>query len=206
MLKHLKPAILLTLVLTVLTGLAYPVAITGLAGALFPHQAHGSLIERNGAVVGSELIGQNFTRPDYFHPRPSATTTTDPDDPAKTVPAPYNAASSGASNAAPSSRSFIDGVLALAGQLRAENPDAEVALPIDLATASASGLDPHISPQAAEFQVPRVAKARGMADADLRAMIAHATEGRTFGVLGEATVNVLKLNLALDEASGGARR
>ncbi len=198
MIKQLLPATLLTLLLTVLLGLAYPLAMTGAAGALFPHQAHGSLIEKDGKVVGSTLIAQGFAKPEYFHPRPSATTDTDPADPTKTVPAPYNAANSGASNAAPTSKSYIEGTQALIEQVKAENPDARVALPIDLVTASASGLDPHISPQAAEYQLPRVAKARAIPEADLRAVVARLTEGRSFGILGEASVNVLKLNLALD--------
>ena len=199
MIKQLLPSIALTLVLMVLTGLAYPVAITGVAQALFPRQAHGSLIERNGAVIGSELIAQGFAKPEYFHPRPSATTDTDPNDPTKTVPAPYNAANSGASNAAPTSKAYIEGTIALADQLRAENPNARVPLPVDLVTASGSGLDPHISPAAAEFQVPRVAAARKISEAELRKLVALHTQGRVFGLLGESVVNVLDLNLALDE-------
>lgn len=199
MIKQLVPATLLTLLLTVLLGLTYPLVMTGVAQALFPHQAHGSLIERNGTVVGSELIAQGFVRPDYFHSRPSATTDTDPNDPTKTVASPYNAANSGASNAAPTSKSYMDGTQALIAQVKAENPDARVALPIDLVTASGSGLDPHISPQAAEYQLPRVAKARHISEAELRTLVARATEGRSFGILGEASVNVLKLNLILDD-------
>ncbi len=198
MLKQLLPSALLTLVLTLLLGLGYPLAMTGAAQALFPHQAHGSLIEKNGHVIGSGLIGQNFTRPIYFHPRPSATTAPDPADPSKSVPAPYNAANSGASNAAPTSKSYIEGTKALVAQAKAENPGARVPLPVDLVTASGSGLDPDISPEAAEYQVPRVAKARGVPDDDVRALVAANTEGRTFGLLGEPHVNVLKLNLALD--------
>ena len=199
MIKQLLPSIALTLVLMVLTGLAYPVAITGVAQALFPRQAHGSLIERNGAVIGSELIAQGFAKPEYFHPRPSATTDTDPNDPTKTVPAPYNAANSGASNAAPTSKAYIEGTIALADQLRAENPNARVPLPVDLVTASASGLDPHISPQAASYQADRVARVRHLPKAAVLERIARFTEARQWQVFGEPRVNVLQLNLALDE-------
>ncbi|RAU21679.1 potassium-transporting ATPase subunit C [Paramagnetospirillum kuznetsovii] len=205
MLKQLLPSTLLTLLLTVLLGLGYPLAMTGLAGTLFPNQAHGSLIEKNGAVVGSALIGQGFTKPEYFHPRPSATTDADPNDPTKTVSAPYNAANSGASNAAPTSKSYIESTQALVDQVKAENPDARVPLPVDLITASGSGLDPHISPAAAEYQLPRIARARGISENELRALVTANTEGRVFGILGEAAVNVLKLNLALDRRGSAAR-
>jgi K+-transporting ATPase ATPase C chain len=197
--KQILPATLLTLLLTLLLGLGYPLAMTGIAGTLFPNQAHGSLVEKNGTVVGSSLIGQSFDRPDYFHPRPSATTTADPADATKTVPAPYNAANSGASNAAPSSKAYMESTQALVDQLKAENPDARIPVPVDLVTASGSGLDPHVSPAAIEYQLPRVAKARHVAETELRALVASRTEGRVFGILGEARVNVLKLNLALDE-------
>jgi K+-transporting ATPase ATPase C chain len=200
MLKQLKQSILATLVLTVLCGLAYPFAMTGLAQALFPHRAHGSLIEIDGKVVGSALIGQNFTGPTYFHPRPSATTDTDPADPAKQVSAPYNGASSNASNAAPTAKSLVGDVTDRIQALRAENPDALVSIPVDLVTTSASGLDPHISPAAAEYQVPRVAAARGLTVDTVRRLVALHTEGRTLGLLGEPRVNVLQLNLALDRA------
>ncbi|TAN61642.1 MAG: potassium-transporting ATPase subunit KdpC [Magnetospirillum sp.] len=199
MIKQILPATLLTLVLTVLLGLGYPLAMTGLSGTLFPHQAHGSLIERNGAVVGSALIGQGFDKPDDFHSRPSATTGADPADATKTVPAPYNAANSMGSNAAPSSKAYLESTQALVDQIKAENPDARIPLPVDLVTASGSGLDPHVSPAAIEYQLPRVAKARHVAEAELRALVASQTEGRVFGILGEARVNVLRLNLALDE-------
>jgi len=199
MLKQILPSVLLTLLLTVLVGLGYPLAMTGLAGTLFPHQAHGSLIEKDGHVIGSELIAQGFAKPEYFHSRPSATTDADPNDSTKTVPAPYNAANSGASNAAPTSKSYIEGTQALVDQVKAENPDARGPVPVDLVTSSGSGLDPHISPAAAEYQLPRIAKARHVTENELRARVAANTEGRTFGVLGEATVNVLKLNLALDQ-------
>jgi potassium-transporting ATPase KdpC subunit len=199
MIKQLVPAIALTLVLMVLTGLAYPLAVTGLAQALFPRQSHGSLIEKDGTVIGSELIAQGFSKPEYFHPRPSATTDTDPNDPTKTVPAPYNAGNSGGSNAAPTSKSYIESTQALVDQIKAENPNAKGPVPVDLVTASASGLDPHISPASAEYQVARVAKARHVPEAEMRAAVTTATEGRMFSVLGESTVNVLKLNLALDQ-------
>ena len=199
MIKQILPATLLTLVLTVLLGLGYPLAMTGLAGTLFPTQAHGSLIEKNGTVVGSALIGQTFAKPEYFHSRPSATTDADPADASKTVPAPYNAANSGASNAAPTSKAYMEATQALVDQIKAENPDARIAVPVDLVTASGSGLDPHVSPAAIEYQLPRIAKARGIAESDLRPLVASQTEGRVFGILGEARVNVLKLNLALDE-------
>lgn len=205
MLKQLLPASLLTLVLTLVLGLGYPLAMTGIAGTLFPSQAHGSLIEKNGTVVGSALIGQGFTRLDYFHSRPSATTDADPADPTKTVPAAYNAASSGASNASPTSKSYMESTQALVDQVKAENPDARIPVPVDLVTASGSGLDPHISPAAVEYQLPRVAKARHMAEAELRALVASQTEARMFGILGEARVNVLRLNLVLDERRPVAR-
>jgi K+-transporting ATPase ATPase C chain len=199
MIKQLLPSLLLTLVLTLVLGLAYPLAMTGAAGALFPRQSHGSLIEKDGHVVGSELIAQGFAKPEYFHPRPSATTDTDPNDPTKTVPAPYNAANSGASNASPTSKAYIEATHALVEQVRAENPQARGPVPVDLVTASGSGLDPHISPAAAEYQLPRVAAARHIPEVELRALVAEHTEGRTLGFLGEARVNVLKLNLALDQ-------
>ena len=198
MLKQLKQSILVTLVITVLCGLAYPLAMVGLSGTLFPSQAHGSLIEKDGKVIGSTLIGQTFTKPEYFHSRPSATTDTDPNDATKTVPSPYNAASSNASNAAPSAKSLSDDVQSRVDALKAENPDARTPIPVDLVTTSASGLDPHISPAAAVYQAPRVAKARGISESDVLHMIDLATEGRTLGLIGEARVNVLKLNMVLD--------
>ena len=199
MLKQLRPAIVLLIAFTLLTGLVYPFVITGLANALFPHQAEGSLIVRDGKVVGSELIGQNFTDAKYFHGRPSATTDTDPNDPSKTVPAPYNANNSGGSNYGPTSQALIDRVKTDTAALKAEK-DAPV--PVDLVTTSASGLDPDITPAAAEFQIDRVAKARDLPADKLRALVAANTEGRSlFGLLGEPHVNVLKLNLALDAAT-----
>jgi K+-transporting ATPase ATPase C chain len=200
MLKHFRPAVVLFLLFTVLTGLAYPLAITGVAQALFPRQANGSLIEQNGKVVGSSLIGQNFTSDRYFHGRPSATTDTDPNDSTKTVPSPYNAASSAGSNAGPTAKSLIDRVKGDTDRLKQANPDVgpNAPVPVDLVTTSASGLDPHISPAAAGFQVPRVARARGLGEDVVRQLVAAHTEGRSLGFLGEPVVNVLELNLALD--------
>jgi len=200
MTEHLRPALVLTLLLTVLCGLAYPLGMTGLAQALFPEQAAGSLISRNGSVIGSSLIGQSFTSEGYFHGRLSATSDTDPTDPAKTVPAPYNAANSAGSNLGPTSQTLVDRVKADSAALQATNPAAPV--PVDLVTTSASGLDPHITPAAAAFQVPRVAKARGLPEERVRALVAAHTSGRWLGLLGEPVVNVLELNLALDQAGG----
>ena len=201
MLREIRPAIVVLVVLTAITGLVYPLAMTGIAGVIFPHQAQGSLIERDGHVVGSELIGQNFTSDKYFHGRPSATTAPDPKDPTKTVPAPYNAANSGGSNLGPSNKALTDRVAGDIDALKKENPSASV--PIDLVTTSASGLDPDISPEAALFQVPRVAKARNLPEDRLRALVAEHTEGRLLGLLGEPRVNVLELNLALDKLAAG---
>ena len=196
MLKEIRPAIVLLVALTLITGLAYPLAITGIAGVLFPHQAQGSLIERDGMVVGSELIGQVFTDDKYFHGRPSATNTPDPNDPTKNVDAPYNAANSGGSNLGPTSKALADRLQGDVDKLKAENPAMPV--PVDLVTTSASGLDPHISPAAALFQVPRVAKARNLPEDSLRQLVQERTEGRFLGLLGEPRVNVLALNMALD--------
>ena len=197
MLRQIQPAIVMIIGLTLITGLAYPLGMTGLAQLLFPHQANGSLIERNGKVIGSELIGQNFTDARYFHGRPSATTDTDPNDPAKTVPAPYNASNSGGANAGPTSKSLIDRVTQDVKALQEENPG--VPVPVDLVTTSASGLDPDISPAAAFFQVRRVAQARGISEARLRELVNQNIEGRFLGILGEPQVNVLELNLDLDK-------
>ena len=197
MIKHLVPAIMLTILMTLLTGVAYPLAMTGLAGRLFPYQANGSLIERDGKIIGSELIGQNFTADGYFHGRPSATTAADPNDPAKTVPAPYNASNSGGSNLGPASKALVDRVKDDSDLLAATNTSTKV--PVALVTTSASGLDPDITPAAALLQIPWVAKARGLPEDQLRRLIEENTTGRLLGILGEPHVNVLKLNLALDK-------
>jgi potassium-transporting ATPase KdpC subunit len=199
MLREIRPAILLLIALTMITGLIYPLAMTGIAGVLFPSQAKGSLIERDGKVVGSTLIGQLFTEDRYFHSRPSATTAADPNDATKTVPAPYNAANSAGSNLGPTNKALIDRVKVDVEKLKAENSSAPV--PIDLVTTTASGLDPHISPEAALFQVPRVAKARNLPENRLRQLVDEHTEGRLLGLLGEPRVNVLALNLALDRVT-----
>jgi K+-transporting ATPase ATPase C chain len=199
MLREIRPAIILLLALTVITGLAYPLAITAVAGAIFPKQAEGSLIERDGKVVGSALIGQEFKSDKYFHGRPSATVAPDPNDSTKTVPAPYNAANSGGSNLGPTSKALNDRVKEDVEKLEAENPSQ--AVPIDLVTTSASGLDPDISPEGALFQVPRVAKARSLPEDRVRELVTENTQGRLGGLLGEPRVNVLALNLALDAAS-----
>ena len=196
MLKEIRPAIILLVALTLITGLAYPLAMTAIAGVIFPKQAEGSLIERDGKVVGSALIGQEFKSDKYFHGRPSATTAPDPADSTKTVPAPYNAANSGGSNLGPTSKALSDRVKEDVDKLKAENPSMPV--PADLVTTSGSGLDPDISPEAALFQVPRVAKARNMAEDQVRQLVTDKTEGRLAGLLGEPRVNVLALNLALD--------
>ena len=200
MLREFRSAIVVLVALTLITGLAYPLAMTGIAQALFPRQAQGSLIERNGTVVGSELIGQVFESDKYFHGRPSATTAPDPNDSTKTVPAPYNAANSGGSNLGPSNKALIDRVQGDIDKLKQENPSAPV--PADLVTTSASGLDPHISPEAALFQVPRIAKARNLPEERIRQLVTDHTEGRLFGLLGEPRVNVLLLNIALDQLAG----
>jgi K+-transporting ATPase ATPase C chain len=185
--------------LTLITGLLYPLAMTGIAQVLFPYQAQGSMIARDGTVVGSALIGQVFADDKYFHGRPSATNTPDPQDPTKNVDAPYNAANSGGSNLGPTSKMLADRLQADVEKLKAENPSVQV--PVDLVTTSGSGLDPHISPAAALFQVPRVAKARNVPEDRLRQLVQDQTEGRFLGLLGEPRVNVLALNLALDRAA-----
>jgi K+-transporting ATPase ATPase C chain len=197
MLKEIRPALAVLIMLTAITGLAYPLAITGLAQAIFPAQANGSLIERNGQVIGSELIGQQFTSDKYFHGRPSATTAPDPKDASKSVPSPYNAANSGGSNLGPTSKDLAARLKGDVAKLKAENPSESI--PVDLVTTSASGLDPHISPEAAFFQIARVAKARNISEASIRALVTSRIEGRLWGFLGEPRVDVLKLNLALDK-------
>jgi K+-transporting ATPase ATPase C chain len=201
MLKEIRPAIVLVVALTIITGLVYPLVITGIAGVIFPYQAQGSMIERDGKVVGSALIGQEFTSDKYFHGRPSATVAPDPNDATKTVPAPYNAANSGGSNLGPTNKALVERVQGDVDKLKQENPSA--AVPIDLVTTSGGGLDPHISPQAALFQVPRVAKARNLPEDLVRQLVEQHIEGRTLGLLGEPRVNVLALNLALN---GGTAR
>ena len=199
MLREIRPAIILLLGLTLITGLAYPLAMTAVAGVIFPKQAQGSLIEKDGKVVGSALIGQEFKSDKYFHGRPSATTAPDPNDSTKTVAAPYNAANSGGSNLGPTSKALADRVKEDVDKLKAENPNSPV--PVDLVTTSASGLDPDISPDGALFQVPRVAKARNMPEERVRDLVTQNTKGRLGGLLGEPRVNVLALNLALDAAA-----
>jgi K+-transporting ATPase ATPase C chain len=199
MLKEIRPAIVFVVALTVITGLLYPFMMTGVAGMIFPYQAQGSLIERDGKVVGSTLIGQEFTSDRYFHGRPSATVAPDPNDSSKTVPAPYNAANSGGSNLGPTNKALVERVQGDVDKLKQENSSAPV--PIDLVTTTASGLDPDISPAAALFQVPRVAKARNMPEDRVRQLVNERIEGRTLGFLGEPRVNVLALNIALDRAA-----
>jgi K+-transporting ATPase ATPase C chain len=194
--QHFRPALVMIAAFTLITGLAYPLAITGIAQVMFPTTANGSLIARDGKVIGSALIGQTFKSDRYFHPRPSATTDTDPDDTSKTVDAPYNAASSVGSNLGPITQKLLDRVKADVDAFRAAGvPDP---IPVDAVTASASGLDPHVSPQTALLQAPRVAKARGLPEGRVRALVAAHIEGRALSLLGEPRVNVLQLNLALD--------
>jgi len=196
MLKELRPAFVLIVGLMVITGLAYPLAITGLAQAMFPYQSEGSLVAQNGKVTGSELIGQSFTSDRYFHGRLSATLGPDPADPSKSVLQPYNAVNSMGSNLGPTNKALIERVQGDVNKLKQENPSAPV--PIDLVTTTGSGLDPHISPEAALFQVARVAKARNLSETDVRQLVSTHTEGRELGFIGEPRVNVLALNLALE--------
>jgi potassium-transporting ATPase KdpC subunit len=196
MVKQIRPAIVMIIAMTITTGLVYPLGMTGIAQLVFPYQANGSLLEKDGKVIGSELIGQSFADEKYFHGRPSATTEPDPNDATKTVPVPYAADNSGGSNAGPTSKALVDRVTEDAGKLKAENPSAPI--PVDLVTTSASGLDPDLSPAGALFQVPRVAKARGLPEGQVRELIEANVDGRLLGIIGEPHVNVLKLNLALD--------
>jgi K+-transporting ATPase ATPase C chain len=198
--KHIRPAIVMIIAMTVITGLIYPLMMTGIAQAVFPYQANGSLIEKDGKVIGSALIGQSFTSDKYFHGRPSATTEPDPKDPTKTVPVPYAADNSAGSNLGPTSKALVDRVKDAAAKLAAENPNTPI--PSDLVTTSASGLDPDITPAGALFQVPRVAKARGLAEDKVRQLVQDHISGRLIGIIGEPHVNVLNLNLALDDMKG----
>jgi K+-transporting ATPase ATPase C chain len=200
MLKEIRPAIVLLIGLTVITGLVYPLAMTGIAQAIFPSQANGSLIERNGTVIGSALIGQSFVSDHYFHGRPSATLGSDPNDATKTISVPYNAVNSMGSNLGPTSKALSDRLNGDVATLKQENPAAPV--PVDLVTTSGSGLDPDISPEGALFQVPRVAKARQMPEDRVRQLVVDNTRGRFLGLIGEPHVNVLALNLALDASAG----
>jgi K+-transporting ATPase ATPase C chain len=190
MFAQLRPSLAMLVLFTILTGAAYPLLVTGIAQVAMPHQANGSLIVQKGNAVGSELIGQTFADPKHFWSRPSATS-----------PYPYNASSSSGSNQGPTNPALTEAVTARIKALRDADPENTAAVPADLVTASASGLDPHISPAAAEYQVSRVAKARGMDPAKVRALVARNTEGRLWGLLGEPRVNVLKLNLELDGAA-----
>jgi K+-transporting ATPase ATPase C chain len=201
MVKQIRPAILMIVLMTIITGLIYPLGMTGIAQVLFHHQANGSLIDRDGKIIGSEIIGQNFTSDKYFHPRPSATTEPNPKDPTKTIAVPYAADNSVGSNLGPTSKALVDRVKGDTAKLQAENPS--VPVPVDLVTTSASGLDPDISPAAAFFQVPRVAKARQIPEERLRTLVEAHIEGRFLGVIGEPHVNVLELNLALDGLGRG---
>jgi potassium-transporting ATPase KdpC subunit len=198
--KHIRPAIVMIVVMTVITGIVYPLLMTGIAQAVFPYQANGSLIAKDGKVIGSALIGQNFTADKYFHGRPSATTEPDPKDPTKTEPVPYAADNSGGSNLGPTSKALVDRVKDDAAKLAQENPNTPI--PSDLVTTSASGLDPDITPAGALFQVPRVAKARGLAEDKVRQLVEDHIAGRVLGIIGEPHVNVLQLNLALDAMKG----
>ncbi len=200
MMKQLRPAITLIVAFTLITGIAYPYVVTGIAQVIFPYQANGSLIVQNGTVIGSSVMGQNFTTDRYFHDRPSATSGPDPSDPSKTVGVPYNGANTGGSNLGPTSKALIERIQGDVEKLKAENPNAQV--PTDLVTASGSGLDPDISPDAALFQVPRVAKARNFPEDRVRQLVMDQIKGRVLGVLGEPRVNVLALNRALDLATG----
>lgn len=203
MLKQIRPAIPMILLFTILTGLAYPLGMTGLGQLLFPHQANGSLVERDGKVIGSELIGQNFTGMGYFHGRPSPTSEPDPKDATRTVSTPYAADNSAGSNLGPTSKVLIARVKSDAAALHAENSSLPV--PVDMVTTSASGLDPDITPAAALFQAPRVARARGLSLAVIERLVERHIQGRIFGIFGEPHVNVLQLNMDLDAVRAGGR-
>lgn len=196
MLQHLRAASVMLLAFTVLTGVVYPLAVTGLAWVMMQDQALGSLVVKDGKVIGSSLVGQSFTSERYFHPRPSATSGTDPSDPAKTIDAPYNAAASTGSNLGPITKKLLERVQGSVDSLRQEGVSGPI--PVDAVTTSSSGLDPDISPQTAVLQAPRVAKARGLPEERVRTLVNAQAEGRALGVLGEPRVNVLRLNLALD--------
>jgi potassium-transporting ATPase KdpC subunit len=200
MLKEIRPAITMLIAFTLITGLGYPYLVTGIAQLAFPYQANGSLVVQNGAVIGSSVMGQSFTSDRYFRSRPSATSGPDPSDPSKTTSVPYNAANSSGSNLGPTSKPLIERVQGDVEKLKAENPNAPV--PTDLVTASGSGLDPDISPQAALFQVPRVAKQRNLPEDRVRELVTQNIQGRFLGIFGEPRVNVLALNMALDRAAG----
>lgn len=199
MLKQIRPALVMIVMFTVVTGLLYPLAMTQVARLIFPSQANGSLIKKDGKVIGSELIGQYFASDRYFHGRPSATTGTDPNDPTKSVSQPYNAANSMGSNLGPTNPALIDRIKTDAATLHAENPNAPI--PMDLVTTTGSGLDPHVTPEAALFQVPRIAKARNLPQDRVTALVNDHVENRLFGIVGEPRVNVLELNLALDRTT-----
>ena len=194
--RHIRPAIMMIIVMTIITGLIYPLGMTGIAQLVFPQQANGSLITKDGKVIGSALIGQNFTSDKYFWGRPSATTEPDPKDPSKTVPVPYAADNSGGSNLGPTSKALVGRVKDQAAALAKTNPGTPI--PADLVTASGSGLDPDVTPAGALFQVPRVAKARNLPETQVRQLVEDHITGRLLGIIGEPHVNVLKLNLALD--------
>jgi K+-transporting ATPase ATPase C chain len=203
MLNQIRPAILMIVAMTILTGLIYPLGMTGIAQAIFPYQAGGSMIEQNGKVIGSALIGQNFTADKYFHGRPSATSEPDPKDSTKTISVPYAADNSAGSNLGPTSKALMDRIKGDAEKLQAENPNSPV--PVDLVTTSASGLDPDITPAGALFQVPRVAKARSIPEDQIRQLVQAQVQDRVIGVIGEPHVNVLKLNMALDAMQSPAK-
>jgi potassium-transporting ATPase KdpC subunit len=196
MIQQVRSAVPMIIVMTIITGLIYPLGITGIAQVIFPYQADGSLITRNGAVIGSALIGQDFSAAKYFHGRPSATTEADPKDPSKTIAVPYAADNSSGSNLGPTSKALVAAVKARAAKLEAENPG--VPVPVDLVTSSGSGFDPDITPAGALFEVPRIAKARGLPESVVRMLVMDHVRGRFLGFIGEPTVNVLRLNLALD--------